>query len=91
MHRTMSAALIALCCVTGCTSYYKVTDPTTGRTYYTTELKQKGNGSATLKDSRSGNTVTLQNTEVAKIKKDEYNAGKYAKTEAPAPAAPAAK
>ena len=68
----------------GCTTYYKVTDPTTGRTYYTTELKQKGNGSATLKDSRTGNTVNLQNTEIAKVKKAEYDAGRYA-----APAEPA--
>jgi hypothetical protein len=61
----------------GCTSYYKVTDPTTGKAYYTTELTQKGNGSATLKDGRTGNTVNIQNSEISKISKDEYAAGRY--------------
>ena len=62
----------------GCTSYYKVTDPTTGRVYYTTELKQKGSGAATLKDARTGNTVTVQSSEVQKIEKKEFEQGKYA-------------
>jgi methionyl-tRNA synthetase len=60
---------------TGCTSYYKVTDPTTGKVYYTTELR-KSDGAATLKDARTGNTVTVQNSEVATIKKEEFESGK---------------
>ena len=67
----------------GCTTYYKVTDPTTGKTYYTTELKQKGNGSASLKDGRTGNTVNLQNSEISKVSKHDYEAGRYS-TAAPA-------
>ena len=62
--RTWAAVTLALLCVGGCTNYYKVTDPTTGRVYYTTELEHKNSGAATLKDARTGNKVNLQNSEV---------------------------
>jgi hypothetical protein len=70
----ITATLLVAC---GCTSYYKVTDPTTGKVYYTTELNQRSSGSATLKDARTGNTVSLQNSEVQKVKKEEFESGKY--------------
>lgn len=70
----------------GCTSYYRVTDPTTGRDYYTTKLKQRSSGSVTLKDARTGNQVSLQNSEVRKIGKKEFKAGKSAAPAGPAPA-----
>ena len=67
-----------LCCAAGCTSYYKVTDPTTGREYYTKELKQGKQGSAQLRDGRTGNTVNIQNSEISKITKEQYEAGRLA-------------
>ena len=71
---------LALCGVvaiaSGCTTYYKVNDPTTGKTYYTTQLQRRSNGNATLRDGRTGNTITLQDSEVAKIRKQEYEAGR---------------
>jgi hypothetical protein len=60
----------------GCTTYYRVTDPTTGKVYYTTELKQ--NGSTTLKDARTGDSITVQNVEVRKVSKEDFEAGKSA-------------
>ena len=78
MRRAGSLMVVAVLCVAGCTNYYKVTDPTTNKTYYTTELKTGGSGATTLKDARSGNTVTLQNSDVQTIKKEEFQAGKYA-------------
>ena len=86
--RRFTATCLALLMLCGCTTYYKVTDPTTGKTYYTTELKRKGNGSATLKDGRTGNSVSIQNSEVAEISKEEYDSGRYtaaAEPEKPAP------
>jgi hypothetical protein len=74
----------------GCTTYYKVTDPTTGKTYYTTELQKKGSGAATLKDGRTGNTVSLQNSEISKISKEEYDSGRYTQPEPEKPATPPA-
>jgi hypothetical protein len=68
----------------GCASdYYKVTDPTTGREYYTTELQRNNSGAATLKDGRTGNTVNLQNSEIAKVSKEEYDSGRFAPPPAP--------
>ena len=81
--RTLAAVALALLCVGGCTSYYKVTDPTTGRAYYTTELQHKNSGAATLKDARTGNKVNLQNSEVETISKEEFESGKN--TAPPAP------
>jgi hypothetical protein len=74
--RTLVAVGLALLCAGGCTTYYKVTDPTTGRSYYTTELQHKGSGAATLKDARTGNRVNLQNSEVQTISKEAFESGK---------------
>lgn len=82
--------------VVGCASYYKVTDPQTGKEYYTQEIDNVRGGAVKLKDARSGSTVTIQNSEVKEISKDEYTAGlaapvsKPAPAEAPAPAPTAA-
>ena len=84
--RTLAVVALALVfCAGGCTTYYKVTDPTTGRAYYTTELQHKNNGAATLKDARTGNKVNLQNSEVQTISKEQFESGKNtAPSEAPA-------
>jgi hypothetical protein len=63
----------------GCTSYYKVHDPTTGKNYYTADLKQK-NGTAMLRDGKSGKTVNVQNSEITKITKEEYDTARYTPT-----------
>jgi uncharacterized protein YceK len=62
--------------LSGCTSYYRVTDPSTGRTYYTTEMKKKGDGAVQLRDGRTGQEVTIQNSEIAKVTKEEYESGR---------------
>ena len=84
--RTLAVVGLALLCVGGCTTYYKVTDPTTGRTYYTTELQSKNSGAATLKDARTGNTVNLQNSEVETISKEQFESGKNTPPPSPASA-----
>ncbi|BCA53060.1 hypothetical protein W02_02000 [Nitrospira sp. KM1] len=76
---TMSAA--------GCTTYYRVTDPTSGKAYYTTKVDESKGGAVKIKDDKSGSTVTLNSSEVKEISEDEYNAGLVAK--APAKQAPA--
>lgn len=84
----LSVSLLAAMTV-GCTTYYKVTDPTTGKVYYTTELEERNSGATTLKDARTGGEVTVQNSEVVKINKEEFETGKVAPAPATAPAAPA--
>jgi hypothetical protein len=86
--------LIASLCVgllvVGCASYYKVTDPQTGKEYYTQEIDNVKGGAVQLMDARTGSTVTIQNSEVKEISKDEYKAGLVAPVSKPAPvAAPA--
>ncbi|SLM49037.1 protein of unknown function [Nitrospira japonica] len=77
--------------VAGCTSYYRVTDPASGKTYYTTEMKDAGRGGAVkIKDAKSGSMVTLQSSEVKEISEEEYEAALKApsmKATAPMPSA----
>jgi hypothetical protein len=87
--RCLAVLSLPLICAS-CTSYYKVTDPTTGKTYYTTQMDNRGGGAVTLKDSRTGQKVTVQNSEVKKVNKEEYDQGRFAaqpSTPAPSPAA----
>jgi hypothetical protein len=91
MKRVIATFSLAALLAGGCTSYYKVTDPTTGKVYYTTDLQHKDSGAATLKDARTGNKVALQNSEVEKITKEQYEGNRFNAPEAPAtPAAPKA-
>ena len=79
--------------VAGCSdNHYRVTDPTSGNTYYTTMVSDTGKGGAVkIKDAKTGSTVTLQSSEVKEISEGEYEAGMMAKAPAkPAPMQPAA-
>ena len=52
-------------------TYYIVKDAESGHEYYTTRLKHSGDA-ITFKDGKSRSTVTLQNSEVTEITKDQY-------------------
>jgi hypothetical protein len=75
--------------VTGCASYYRVTDTQSGNVYYTKKVDtvKGGGGAVKLQDTRSGSVVTLQNSEVKEISKKEYKEGLAAPVSKPAPAA----
>jgi hypothetical protein len=69
--------------VVGCSSHYRVTDPSSGKTYYTTKNDNAGRaGAVKIKDEKTGSTVTLQSSEVKEISAEEYEAG--LKAQAPA-------
>lgn len=95
MNTARSLALaILLVSLAGCTSYYEVKDPTTGKTYYSSEYDQGRDGQVTLTDEGSGASVTIQNSEIREISKDEFKEKAYMTDEpepapAPEPAAPA--
>ena len=74
MKNARAMMVIGLFCLVGCTSYYKVSDPATGKSYYTTDLKEQKGGAATLKDGRTGDKVTIQSSEVSKVTKEQYEA-----------------
>ena len=86
------AGLCAGLLVGGCSTYYKVTEPQSGKTYYTQKVDSiMGSGAVKVKDARTGSLVTLQNSEVKEISEKEYKAGIAAPVTPPAPApAPAA-
>ena len=66
--------ILILCFIAfGCTKYYKVTDPTSDKTYYTNKIKQRGSGAIKIEDERTGNKVTLQSSEIEKITENQFN------------------
>lgn len=82
--------VVSLCVgflVVGCASYYyKVTDPHTGKEYYTQEINADSGSAVKLKDVRTGSEVTLQNSEVKELSKEEYAKALAAPVSKPAPA-----
>jgi hypothetical protein len=54
--------------------YYKVKDTATDKMYYTDKLKEEKGGAVKLRDANTGSTVTLQNSEVTQINKEEFKA-----------------
>jgi hypothetical protein len=70
--------------VAGCSSHYQVTDPASGKTYYTTKIDNAGRaGAVKIKDEKTGSMVTLQSSEVKEISAEEYEAGLKAQPPAP--------
>ena len=68
--RALVVVLLTLC-LAACAHYYKVTDPATGKVFYTEDVKR--NGSAVeFKDGQTGGVTTLQNSEVMEIDKQAY-------------------
>jgi hypothetical protein len=67
------AAAIMLMVTCGCATYYKVTDPSSGKVYYTDDVDREG-ASIIFKDVKTQSTVTLQNSEIIEVSKDEFKA-----------------
>jgi hypothetical protein len=80
--------VVGLCAgllVVGCAAYYRVTDPLSGKEYYSQAVEGSKGGAVKLKDARTGSIVTLQNSEVKKISEKEYKAGLAAPVSKPTP------
>lgn len=77
MNRRLLTTVLAIFFLFGlvaCGGYYKVVDPASGNVYYTTKVKSEPGGAVKLKDAKTGAEVTIQNSEVTKVKKDEFKA-----------------
>ena len=81
------AVALLLAVAAGCASYYKVTDTTTGREYYTQDVDRQGSA-VQFTDDKTGAKTTLHNTQVLEIDESTYRAGLAAP--APIVVAPAA-
>ena len=64
-----------LCLTVGCSShYYRVTDPSSGKNYFTKKVDEAGRaGAVKFKDDRTGGHVTLQSSEVSKAAMENTN------------------
>src|SRR5690606_7864989 len=64
LGRHLAFTILAVSCAMlgGCTSYYQITDPTTGKVYHTTEYNTK-HGAIMFEDKASRTTVNIQNAE----------------------------
>jgi len=71
--------------VVGCASYYKVTDPQSGKEYYTQKVDTLAGGAVKVMDTRTNSVVTLQNSQVKEISEKEYKAGLAAPVSKPTP------
>ena len=78
----MTACVVLLAGCGGDSGYFRVRNPGVETTYYTTRIATE-RGVVRFKDERTGDTVTLQSSEVKKISKQEFIEG----TTTPAPAA----
>ena len=58
----------------GCASYYAVTDPKTGKQYYTTEWEAARGGTTRFTDAKTGAIVTIQESEVREVSEKEFQA-----------------
>ena len=67
------AAALLVTTVACSSSYYSVTDPGSGKIYYTKKIKENRDGSVQFEDA-SETTVTLQSSEIKKINKETYKA-----------------
>ena len=49
-----------------------VKNPSTGNIYYTDNIDKEKSGAVKFKDANTGSEVTIQNSEVSKVPKEEY-------------------
>ena len=72
-RQTFLAAALGLALVTiGCTSYYVITEPKTGKVYYTTEWETARGGTTRFVDAKSGAIVTIQESEIREVDQKEF-------------------
>jgi hypothetical protein len=69
------AGLLMLLFAAGCTTYYRVTDQSTRRAYYTTGIDRTDSGGVRFYDEKSRASVTLQSSEIVEISKETFNSG----------------
>jgi hypothetical protein len=66
--------VLAAVLMAGCATYYKVTDPSSGRAYYTEKVQRK-NGTIMFKDAKTGAEVTMTSSVVLEVSSDEFQKG----------------
>jgi hypothetical protein len=75
MKKMLLLGVLCLFVLVGCGGYLMVVDPTTKNVYYTEEVKESKGGAIKFTDAKTGNEVTIQNSEIKEVTKDEFKAG----------------
>ena len=68
----LTAALGLTLLTVGCSSYYAITEPKTGKVYYTTDWETARGGTTRFVDAKSGAIVTIQESEIREISEKEF-------------------
>jgi hypothetical protein len=71
----LGALLVGVVALAGCSSYTKVTDPQTGKVYYTRgypPARSGYSGTLTFTDASTGADINLDSSEVVKITKEDF-------------------
>jgi hypothetical protein len=69
------ACLLMLLAAAGCTTYYRVSDQSSRRVYYTTDIDRSDSGAVQFHDAKSRARVTLQSSEIVEISRDAFESG----------------
>ena len=72
MLRWVILGALVLC--GGCEHFYRVSDPSGGKEYFTKRVDEQGSGAVKFEDMRTGSHLTLQSSEVKEIKKADLPA-----------------
>ena len=67
--------LLMLLLAAGCTTYYRVTDQSTRKDYYTSDIERTNSGAVRFYDVKSRANVTLQSSEIVEISKGDFDSG----------------
>lgn len=80
-HVSVLAIIISSGLFSGCASRYEIRDPQTGTIYHTESVDRERGGAIIFDDATSGREVTIQNSEIKKLSKSEYEAATEADSE----------
>ena len=70
-----SCACLLMLFAAGCTTYYRVTDQSSRRAYYTTGIDRTDSGAVRFYDEKSRASVTLQSSEIVEISREAFDSG----------------
>ncbi len=76
LRNIVIASVVAGGFLTGCASYYRVTEPGNPHVYYTDKVDRKDSGVVVFKDAATQMEVTLPASQIEKITKEQYDTGK---------------
>jgi hypothetical protein len=77
-RRTTTLVLVALLGASttlGACKHYRVTDVSSGSSYYTKSVNHQSDGGVSFRDAETENKVTLQSARVDRITKSEFKDG----------------